>query len=62
MELLKHPNKWWRNEARRLLAERQDKSVVPTVEEAGAGGEGAAGAGVAVGAAIDVTGWTTRRR
>ena len=22
-ELLKHPNKWWRNEARRLLAERQ---------------------------------------
>jgi putative membrane-bound dehydrogenase-like protein len=27
VELLKHPNKWWRNEARRLLAERQDKSV-----------------------------------
>jgi putative membrane-bound dehydrogenase-like protein len=26
-ELLKHPNKWWRNEARRLLAERQDASV-----------------------------------
>jgi putative membrane-bound dehydrogenase-like protein len=28
VELLKHPNKWWRNEARRLLAERHDKSVV----------------------------------
>jgi putative membrane-bound dehydrogenase-like protein len=24
VELLKHPNKWWRNEARRLLAERRD--------------------------------------
>lgn len=26
VELLKHPNKWWRTEARRLLAERQDKT------------------------------------
>ncbi len=33
VELLKHPNKWWRNEARRLLAERQDKSVVPTLKK-----------------------------
>src|SRR5262245_19700711 len=32
VELLKHPNKWWRNEARRLLAERQDKSVVPQLK------------------------------
>ena len=33
VELLKHPNKWWRNEARRLLAERQDKSVHATLRE-----------------------------
>jgi putative membrane-bound dehydrogenase-like protein len=33
VELLKHPNKWWRNEARRLLAERQDKSVYPTLRK-----------------------------
>jgi putative membrane-bound dehydrogenase-like protein len=33
VELLKHPNKWWRNEARRLLAERQDKSVVPQLKK-----------------------------
>ena len=26
-ELLKHPNKWWRTEARRLIAERKDTSV-----------------------------------
>jgi hypothetical protein len=26
VELLKHPNKWWRNEARRLLAERRDRA------------------------------------
>jgi putative membrane-bound dehydrogenase-like protein len=29
VELLKHPNKWWRNEARRLLAEKgADKDVI----------------------------------
>ena len=28
VELLKHPNKWWRNEARRLLAERKDPDAV----------------------------------
>jgi putative membrane-bound dehydrogenase-like protein len=28
VELLKHPNKWWRNEARRLLVERQDPDTV----------------------------------
>jgi putative membrane-bound dehydrogenase-like protein len=33
VELLKHPNKWWRNEARRLLAERQDKGVVPQLKK-----------------------------
>ena len=33
VDLLKHPNKWWRNEARRLLAERQDKSVHPKLRQ-----------------------------
>jgi putative membrane-bound dehydrogenase-like protein len=33
VELLKHPNKWWRNEARRLLAERQDRSVHPKLRQ-----------------------------
>jgi putative membrane-bound dehydrogenase-like protein len=33
VELLKHPNKWWRNEAKRLLMERQDKSVVPQLKK-----------------------------
>ena len=33
VELLKHPNKWWRIEARRLLAERQDKSVHPKLRQ-----------------------------
>lgn len=33
VELLKHPNKWWRTEARRLLAERQDKSVYDTLRK-----------------------------
>ena len=32
-ELLKHPNEWWRNEARRMLAERQDKSVHPKLRK-----------------------------
>lgn len=31
VELLKHPNKWWRNEARRLLAERRDKETYETL-------------------------------
>ena len=29
--LLKHPNAWWRREARRLLAEKGDKSVVESL-------------------------------
>ena len=33
VELLKHPNKWWRNEARRLLAERQDKGTYSTLRK-----------------------------
>lgn len=33
VELLKHPNKWWRNEARRLLAERQDNSIAVAIQE-----------------------------
>src|SRR5207302_7804743 len=33
IELLKHPNKWWRNEARRLLAERQDAAVYPQLRK-----------------------------
>jgi putative membrane-bound dehydrogenase-like protein len=33
VELLMHPNKWWRNEARRLLAERQDKSTCPALRK-----------------------------
>lgn len=33
VDLLKHPNKWWRNEGRRLLAERQDKGVVPQLKK-----------------------------
>ncbi|MDB5312275.1 MAG: hypothetical protein JWO38_6477 [Gemmataceae bacterium] len=32
VQLLKHPNKWWRNEARRLLAERQDKTTYATLD------------------------------
>lgn len=32
VELLKHPNKWWRNEARRLLAEKPDPAVVPALQ------------------------------
>lgn len=30
VELLKHPNKWWRNEARRLLLEKKDGWTVKT--------------------------------
>ena len=32
-ELLKHPNVWWRREAREILAERQDKSVHPKLRK-----------------------------
>ncbi|QJW93494.1 PVC-type heme-binding CxxCH protein [Frigoriglobus tundricola] len=32
-DLLKHPNKWWRNEARRLIAERGDASVHPKLRK-----------------------------
>ncbi len=27
VELLRHPNKWWRNETRRMLIERQDETI-----------------------------------
>lgn len=34
VEMLKHPNKWWRNEARRLLAEKgTDKDVVEKLKK-----------------------------
>jgi putative membrane-bound dehydrogenase-like protein len=33
VDLLAHPNKWWRDEARRLLADRADGSVVPRLRE-----------------------------
>lgn len=32
VEVLAHPNRWWRLQAQRLLLERQDLSVVPTVK------------------------------
>jgi putative membrane-bound dehydrogenase-like protein len=32
-ELLKHPNKWWRSEARQLIAERGDSSVHPKLRK-----------------------------
>lgn len=32
VELLSHPNRWWRLHAHKLLIERQDKSVVPAVK------------------------------
>src|SRR5690606_33422365 len=31
VELLKHPNHWWRNHAQRLLLETQNKEVIPQV-------------------------------
>jgi putative membrane-bound dehydrogenase-like protein len=33
IELLAHPNQWWRLQAQRLLLENQDASVVPAVEK-----------------------------
>lgn len=32
VELLSHPNQWWRLQAQRLLLERQDVSVVPSLK------------------------------
>ncbi|HEY0666560.1 MAG TPA: PVC-type heme-binding CxxCH protein [Sphingobacteriaceae bacterium] len=32
VELLAHPNGWWRTQAQRLLLERQDKKVVPALK------------------------------
>lgn len=32
-DLLEHPNKWYRNVARRLLGERRDKSVLPRLHK-----------------------------
>ena len=40
VELLKHSNKWWRNEARRLLADRQAQAVLPALKEQLAGARG----------------------
>src|SRR5690606_22515679 len=31
VELLKHPNHWWRNHAQRLLLETQDDTVIPEI-------------------------------
>src|SRR5690606_31057971 len=31
VELLSHPNQWWRLQAQRNLLERQDKSVIPAI-------------------------------
>src|SRR6185437_4597266 len=39
LKLLKHPNKWWRNEARRLLVERKDKSVIDKLRRSAGWGE-----------------------
>jgi putative membrane-bound dehydrogenase-like protein len=33
VELLKHPNVWWRREARRLLAEQRDEAVYPVLKK-----------------------------
>jgi putative membrane-bound dehydrogenase-like protein len=34
VDVLKHPNGWYRSEARRILAERQDPSVIPPLRKA----------------------------
>jgi putative membrane-bound dehydrogenase-like protein len=34
VELLKHPNVWYRSEARRLLAERRDPAAIPALKKA----------------------------
>lgn len=33
VELLSHPNQWWRLQAQRLLLERQDKNVIPALKK-----------------------------
>ena len=33
VELLKHPNKWWRNTARQMIAERGDATVHPKLRK-----------------------------
>jgi len=33
VDLLKHPNKWWRNAARQLLCERYDPAVLPRLRQ-----------------------------
>lgn len=33
LKLLAHPNQWWRNEARRLLAENPDPKLTPTLRQ-----------------------------
>src|SRR5690606_28902126 len=33
VDLLSHPNQWWRLQAQRILLERQDRSIIPNVEE-----------------------------
>ena len=33
VKLLEHPNQWWRLQAQRVLIEKQDKSVIPQLEE-----------------------------
>lgn len=33
VELLGHPNQWWRLTAQRLILERQDKSILPALKE-----------------------------
>ena len=32
-EMLVNPNRWWRLHAQRLLLERQDQSIVPTIRQ-----------------------------
>jgi hypothetical protein len=34
VDALKHPNAWYRSEARRVLAERQDRTVFPILKKA----------------------------
>ncbi len=33
VELLEHPNQWWRQQAQRLLIERQDRTILPAVKK-----------------------------
>ncbi|MEX2381829.1 MAG: PVC-type heme-binding CxxCH protein [Opitutales bacterium] len=40
VELLKHDNRWYREQARRLLGDRRDASLVPSLREAVLNGDG----------------------